>query len=68
MFFFKTITRAFSRMLVGSFLTIHNGCVQLFRRVTHGVKNITQMRSEFVFARRTERSAFLGATYQGDNS
>ena len=43
------------------------GCVQLFHRGTHGVKNITQMRSAFVFVRPTERSDFLGATHQSEN-
>ena len=40
-----------------------DACIQLFHRVTHGVKNITQMRSAFVIVCRTERSAFLGATH-----
>ena len=47
-------------------MMLHKGCVQLFHRVTHGVKNITQMRSAFVFVRPTERSAFLGATHQSE--
>ena len=34
---------------------------------SHVVKNITQMRSAFVFVRPTERAVILGTTHQSEN-